>query len=430
MDNEELKVKIIDDSELDNDKLTRKLLFSVFRNGSGYTSEVGTAAEFGTPLNLHSRFYRYQSELLPKALELAAKSCKECFDAHSPNTVSVDAGWSVPRNAPFSVVDIIDIETKKVVDFQILTSNTYETIHPNLTYMTHKASNTFEAAGVRIMADRIVLHTARKFVHDKDVQVKNILIDEKNLNIAERADPNHLAKSLFRDLKNQSHPLHAIYEMLRDKFISINKKYSPEEKKGKWMEFYTKLTSPDAKWNGHDNEKACEMLHALFQSTVNSYDLLEAGIHTNYNEAFHAEKNAIAGKDGNLDYSWIIRTCLAIVKFNHRNNYDNILRNFLGAPPPTNPKCQLILQKRSNKAKSDSLRRSTKEYKEKEGTRRHFKGKQPKSENEYQYKSEKDLKFEGVTLKKREIFGKTKLKLNSNWKNNLFVVTMDEGFAP
>ena len=66
-----------------------------------------------------------------------------------------------------------------MVDFQILTSNTYETIHPNLTYMTHKASNTFEAAGVRIMADRIVLHTARKFVHDKDVQVKNILIDEK-----------------------------------------------------------------------------------------------------------------------------------------------------------------------------------------------------------------------------------------------------------
>lgn len=401
LDHEELQVQIDDDSQLTNDLLTRKLLYSVYRNGSGFTSEAGTAAEFGIPLRLETRFYRLQPTFILPALELAKKSCKECFEAHQSNVVSIDAGWSVQRKAPFAVADIIDVETKKMVDFQIITSKNFNVDHPNLTCLENEASNIFEAAGVRVMADRDVLQTARKFVHDKDVQIKNILIDEKNLNIAERADPNHLAKSLFKHIKQPTNPLHVLHEMLRDKFISINKKYPQEEKKIKWMEFYSKLISQDAKWKGHDNPETCETLHVLFKNTVDAYDLLEAGIHTNFNEAFHAEKTVIAGKGGYLDYSWIIRTCLAIVKFNHRNNYDTILRNFFGAPPPTNPLCQLILKKRTDKSKTDYLRRSTDEYKNKEGTRRHFESKQPKSEKEYQYKIEKDLKFNAVDLKKK-----------------------------
>ena len=132
---------------------------------------------------------------------------------------------------------------------------------------------------------------------------------------------------------------------------------------------------------------------------------MEAGCHTNYNELFHSEKNHFAPKGGKVDYSWIIKVCLAIIKHNHNTNYIVIFRNFFDAAPPKKANCQSLVNIKLAKAAYDRSRRSDPKYKADEGKRRNFRGSSQEIGNEEPHVPEakikrKKKKFQNLTKRK------------------------------
>ena len=114
--------------------------------------------------------------ILSLALDIAEESCQQCYEASRTEIVSIDGAWNSPRNAKFCIVDLIDCVTRKLVDFQIVTSLVFQEIdHKHLTQGVTSAPNTFESIGARKIAKRNPLSKANIFVHDQDVKLTKFI---------------------------------------------------------------------------------------------------------------------------------------------------------------------------------------------------------------------------------------------------------------
>jgi len=171
----------MDDEELQEfDKIknptVNKAIFTVLTNGIGFDVFSLILAEFGIKSNYNSTFYSLQIKLLIPSLDIAAKSCTQCYRGENTVFVSIDGAWSCPRDAQFCIVDLIDVETGKMFDFQIVTSIELDgVVHEHLTHSVKDSPTNFESIGTRQIARRNPLLNARVFVHDKDVKMKELL---------------------------------------------------------------------------------------------------------------------------------------------------------------------------------------------------------------------------------------------------------------
>ena len=157
----------------------RKALYATLTNGIGFDLFSLIAAELGHKTNFSSTFYNLQSKLLIQSLDLAAKSCLQCYEANKARIVSIDGAWSCPRSASFCIVDLIDVDTGKMIDFQIVTSLILKGVeHNHLIHSVTDHPRNFESIGTRSIATRNPLLNAQVFVHDKDVRMKELLINE------------------------------------------------------------------------------------------------------------------------------------------------------------------------------------------------------------------------------------------------------------
>ena len=377
-----------------------KALMTVLTNGTGLSSICETLAEFDAPIPDSNKFYYEQKKLVASGLDLAVKSCKECYEASHTMIAAIDGAWNCVRNAQFCIIDLIDCQTAKLVDFQIVTSNTYEWIkHENLTQGIKSAPNTFEGIGAEIIARRHPLRNANIFVHDKDVKMRDLLINKCNLRIQEKYDPNHISKHLFKPLNANTHPLHNFRGKLRSTFMWILHNIEPEKRIDEWKSLYDKIISNP---NFVDvNQKISAALKDIIQEASIYYPLMDPICHTNYNESFHSLRCLLTPKHVDWGYSWVIRSCITIIRYNHKDNWRTIIRNWLKAPLPNSTESRKYLLSKENKAKYDHQRRDNIAYKKK-----NQKG-----------------EISQVTTKKKQMFFHTKTKMITKiimiifWKN-------------
>jgi hypothetical protein len=102
--------------------------------------------------------------------------CQKNRAATGPNsTICIDGSWNHRRNGNFCIVDVIDFQTKKIVDFAIIYKST-----PFKSGNYEGSSNGMEVAGMRQLLPRWINDTkVSVIVHDKDSKITE-LIRESN----------------------------------------------------------------------------------------------------------------------------------------------------------------------------------------------------------------------------------------------------------
>ena len=143
------------------------------------------------------------NELYIQLLNAAVDSCKEALsNSNTDKIVSFDGMWNSIRNAPYCIVDHIDVTTGKVIDFQIVTRLDLELVpkHTNVLQVKDIASNEFEIKGLSLIRDREAFaENTKYYVHDLDTKAKAVITKEgADVSRVERFDFNHLTKGLFK----------------------------------------------------------------------------------------------------------------------------------------------------------------------------------------------------------------------------------------
>ena len=401
------------------DIIINKALFSTLTTGKGPTDLLKTLAEFDATFPfLNKEYNKRLHEMLVPALDLAVRSCTENLKLSSGSKkVGIDGAWNAPKNARFCVVDLIDCDTRKIVDFQIVSSVNLQIDHPNFSYIP-VAPNLFEYFGVEAIAGRTALKEGTTiFAHDGDVKIKDLLINKKGLKLQEVLDANHKAKSLFYSAAQQNSPLNGLYKVLRGNFLAVLKKYPPHQRFDKFNERVHKYVNNH--WKNRNKETCMKALEEKILETKEIYPKLNPSAHTNHNEAFHSLKNHFAPKSIEFKLSWCIRVVFALIEYNHPYTFITIIRNFLQAPPPMNQQSIQSLQTIMNKKMYDKRRRQ--DPLQKEITKMQKFKKQPTTfTSPFRHKQlDEDLPKEKMT--KVKIFPNSKISLR-NWKNKIYFV--------
>ena len=400
-----------------------KLLYSTLSLGKGLTEIQKIVSEFNIPIDEDSSlYYKRINDVMVPILNLAVQSCEERLKMSSEHkTVGIDGAWNAPKNARFCVVDLIDCETKYIIDFQIISSIDLQLLHPNFTF-TQLPPNLFEFVGVDIIADRQPFRIGTKrFVHDGDVKIKNLIIIKKGLPIQEVLDFNHVAKSMFYTASSQSSPLNGLYKILRGVFIHVIKKYPPGERFAMFKGIVTSMAlGPKSCWKNRNKESSQAALFAKIEECRIIIEKLNPMAHTNYNESFHALKNHYAPKANEFRKTWPCRVSFSIIAWNHPTNFTTLFRNVLQAPPPTNDVALNVLYSKQTKKMYDKERRQ--DPVEKDIIKTHKFNKQPSSfTSPFRHKTLEET-LPKDKIKKRSLFPKSHLDLGSNWKNRIFFV--------
>ena len=413
------------DSLSDQERQLNLILFTSITSGLGFETTATIISNFDQNVPKECQYYSKLDELIISALNLAKLSCEQCLRLSSnEKCAALDGSWSKEDSAPYCIVDMIDPETGKITDFQIVTNDkSAESIqHTNLTFDSGTPKG-FEHTGIEKIADRPALQNGTKYyVHDNDVQATSEIIHKRRLNICERLDPNHTAKNLFRKCWESTNPLYGLQGILSGKFLSILKHYEGEERGKKYREFYHQVLE---NWEYKDDTEKCNALLNKINEAAASYDALDTKFHTNYNESFHHIRNKYAPKYTYFGKSWILRVCCAIIHWNHPGNSSIILRNFFGAPFPRNSNSLKYLTNRLLKKQKDKQRRQTKEFKKKEGSRRFYKKRINKTNKPGNcLHANKDGMHDKtyINVTKSRVFGKTKLAFPPAWqKKTVFI---------
>ena len=409
-------------------------LYSTITEGIGI-SKWQRIVEFfadSNEINIENKYFREIKNSTLLFLNKAVQSCQQAFSlSKERKIVSFDGSWNCPKNAKFCIIDIFDVQTKKLIDFQIVTSYSFPDInHTHLTHSVKEKPQAFEAIGMKeICARKAFLDNTYKFVHDGDVKLKNYLVKQKGLPIEERLDPNHIAKSLFGPLIQQNHPLNGLYLALKNHWLHVLKTIKQEERASVFMEFYNFLISSE-RWALDYNEEKKEKLKNLIKDASEYYAVVEPGCHTNFNEAFHSLKALYAPKNGNWKLSWIHRMAAAILKWNHPNNYLIIIKNLC----KIGKKEKIIETKYQRRANHDRERRSMPEYKSAIAQKKNIKAFQTKQKSneldhapstmyhkpEYSPVLKEELVSGKHLFNKKQVWGYTEIILPTNWHEKVY----------
>lgn len=402
--------------------ILNKSIFSCLTSGKGLTDLLKNLAEFSIVFpSITSQYYDRVRDIIIPALDLGVKSCEESLKlSTAEKIVGIDGAWSAPRNARYCIVELIDCQTKKIIDFQFISSINLQIEHSHFTF-TSSPPNLFEYLGVSAMADRHALRENTKiFAHDGDVKIKDLLINVKGLKIQEVLDTNHKAKSLFYSAANQNSPLAGLYKILRSTFIHVVQKYPPELRFEKFVQKINKATGPDSQWKKRDNPVSKEALQKKILETKEILPRLNPIAHTIFNESFHSLKNHFAPKSNKFKRTWIPRVVFALIEWNHPTSFLTIIRNFLQAPPPTERQSIAYLKSLHEKKMYDYQRRQ--DPIQKEITKRQKYSKQPSSFTSPIRHKLLDEELPKEKMTKRALFPKSSIDLGTNWKKKIYFV--------
>ena len=412
---------------LPQEQLTaNKMVFTSLINGIGYAKISRILAEMDCPVCSEYFFNKRMDELYTQILDTAVLSCKEALKLSTDNkTVSFDGMWSSPRNAPYHIVDLFDVDTGKVIDFQFVTTCTCKNIksHTNVTTVQNKSSVEFEAEGLKQIRSRSAFSEGTKYyVHDVDLKAKAI-VTKKNMDLrfTERFDYNHLIKAVFKEARKPGKPLYGLYGQLRSKYIYTFKNVEDPNKRAEFfMNKYDELCKALEAKNKLTQENM-DTLKKTMQDASDWLKYLETKFHTNNNESLHSDIARFAPKNILFRVTWPMRAALAIIKRNHPENWMVILRNVIGAPLPKNDSCQ-IYKNLSLKSQLDHIARQSPENIEKRKQYRAKKLNRVNSPKKDVYLKNSALEKPQQSFTKPRLFGAADIILPQNWKNYAFFI--------
>lgn len=270
-----------------------------------------------------STFYEKQKIIIDLMEKYVKESINFWRSQMAPNTIiAIDGSWSHRRNAPKCLVDFIDTNNKKVVWYEILEKGTGKS-KGNF----EGASNMMEVAGVERFIDEFKgTPEIVGYVHDNDAKT-SAAFREKDWNIEELLDRNHLKKAFHRKLSKTGKLLRGLHERLEKWFnYCLQVDATHEERIDLWLNAYYHYIGDHSCCNHADHESYDwpqksneESRKALYSFLLKSAKLLNSRpdrISTQMCESLHAIKAKMASKRISWKISWKARVYAAILDVN------------------------------------------------------------------------------------------------------------------
>lgn len=165
--------------------------YSAIIHGLGYISTSLCFLENGILPPSHLTFYNQIDKVIDAVIEIARNNAFEEYLKMSPNTIiSLDGSWDHRRSGRCCIVVIINQNTKKIIDFQILRRSSK--VNPT---DYNGSPQGMETECVRRISRRLKNNVRIVgYVHDRDRSVTAFM--KKNWNIDEYIDRNHSIKTL------------------------------------------------------------------------------------------------------------------------------------------------------------------------------------------------------------------------------------------
>ena len=115
----------------DTSCVVKKLIYTAITNGIGYVKTSRIICEHNVKTCSHGTFDKRSTKFYIPILNAAVNSCNEEFSkSNNVKIASFARMWNSVRNAPYCIIDLIDVTTGKVIDFQIVTRFDLESV-PN-----------------------------------------------------------------------------------------------------------------------------------------------------------------------------------------------------------------------------------------------------------------------------------------------------------
>ena len=399
-----------------------RFLYSSIMNGLGPIKMKRILLDFDIIANPNA-YYQILNQLIIPLFNLVQSSCEQSLSlSNNEKIASIDGSWSKIKFADFCIVELIDVKTTQIIDFQIVTTSELGLVHDNLTVVPSATPQSLEYHGVVKISERHALMTGTKyFVHDGDVKAVDHISKKLAANIIQRDDPNHKAKNLF-SICFKSGPLYGLGDRLTNRFKAVLKKYKGEERAAKFRAYYDYLISPAADWDKREDETAKQQLKKVIEQAADTYHSLEYGMHTCYNESFHFVRNIYAPKTENFRKGWVFRVLVAILHWNHRRNFKILIKNLLMVPISTNYDVLYAENQMLRSVERNRERKLTSEYVKQKNEQKNKKKARCVSKNEdIEHKPGVNEEIIPVVKSKKfnkvEMFGKTQISFPQNWKS-------------
>lgn len=165
----------------------RCLAVSLLVTGSNYSS-MSEMLLWNDIISLCKRtFNRARNEVVEKILEMATEFCSKYKEQMTTNsTIAMDGSWSHRRNANECVFEFVDLNQKKIVDFEFPTKDNHSITGDYIGF-----SNGMEIDCLKKMIKRLKNNNkVISYSHDRDGKTKNVM-EEMGLVITEINDLNH-----------------------------------------------------------------------------------------------------------------------------------------------------------------------------------------------------------------------------------------------
>ena len=321
-------------------------------------------------------FYEYQNYISDTIIQLAKESALKYSQNLKDNTiVSIDGAWDHRRHGSTCIVTMIDIESRKIIDFSI---NSIPKQFVSGT--TKEPSRNLEKVGVFQIAERWKSsQKIKSYVHDNDGVSRNIII-ESGWKIEEALDPGHAIKSIKKNLenfnKNNGKPFYRLQEsigryleiLLRDNTISKEKRimyynHIPYHYLGNHSLCQHPKNIKSRNYTGKNVENFKKKFIEFLEKNKGYIEKVNPNIHTQNNECFNHLKTKYLNKNIKYSTSTELRLSLAILNWNE-DNWINMIFEKLNLEPLCSPYCECWNGRQMTKTKKYQKRRIPKIRKE------------------------------------------------------------------
>ncbi len=328
-------------------------------------------------------FYEYQNLIADTIIQLARESALKYSKSISENTiVSLDGAWDHRRHGSTCIVTMIDINTRKIIDFAINSVPKQFVIGT-----TNEPSRNLEKVGVFQIAERWKSsQKVTQYVHDNDGVSRNI-ITESGWKITEALDPGHAIKAIKKNLenfnKNNGKPFYRLQESI-GRFLEIlfrNNTISKEQR----LIYYNHIpyhylgnhslcqhpnNTKCRKYSGKNDELFKKKLIEFLEKNKHYAEKVNPNIHTQNNECFNHLKTKYLNKNIKYSTSTEMRLSLAILNWNE-DDWINMIYEKLDLEPLCSPYCecwkgrQMTKEKKNQKRRIPSIRKEINEKRRK-----------------------------------------------------------------
>ena len=360
----------------------RLCVFSTLVSGGTFNKMQSFCANMGIKYVAKCTFYRIQKEIGEVIKSLARESMMKHRNLLQPGSVvCADGRYPTRRNSSHCTVDIIDIETGKVVALGIV--DKASNFHPDESF--NDTSNMMETEALRrALAQFQTFVNLTSIVIDGDNKNKGV-IEEYSKSIKILRDPNHTKISFEKYFtketnkwKNMDPDTNDCFNGTREKVKRwyVNLLYmdiSIEQKKFQWNNVVDHLLGNHENclpheetmyvWNeGVEHPKISEKLREILKKREDDFDNVAPGCATQQSEAFHRIQLIFGNKALRFPVSQQIRDYLAVLLQNEEETFLDEIRDRLKLKEYVE-KHGVILQNKIEERIKKRAKRRTAEYK-------------------------------------------------------------------